>query len=553
MLSRVSTPFLEIAKDNGLIGSVNGLDLGDLIFIMSELLGLSTRPLTIILSQMNTMTKMEMDAKMELQNSDLIVDRYKKEINNDYKIIGIGHGQGVLFANSFYEELYKDSPIKTQSYGVVGVGSLAGKIKDNSNSDNYITLKEDIVWQITSTAYPFSTLPANETANTCFYNNGLSDIRCHSFKGTYISDKNEHISGMSSKDKIFDDIIRVGRGLENPKKEWNIVDFHYEDDGTCEHKIDLEYPELSEYLTVYPFNLNGNIYPVKGNNWVVASCGGKEVIENTKGWDGIENYDCSKLEGADEVIKCNPSKPSPWIVTNKYDEGTCDYRVDVTNSETGESQSSVYPFNESGYVYDVNDENVMANCNGTEIADLTQNGTDECYLLEGTGEIIEVEPTPTPTPECGEGEEQIINNDLECGDEEYMNHGGCYQDGSLFKYCSGFVRSEIPVKVEVKASNLPSNWYGSSQHSHDWIEVSDDLVTMPTYNHGSSYNGRFTYRIINSNLYMNFEGSWYENNECSKLNSQEKPLDCFTSLNPLFFINSVGEFTSNHFSLKVSE
>ena len=125
----------------------------------------------------------------------------------------------------------------------------------------------------------------------------------------------------------------------------------------------------------------------------MASCGGINITNLTQ--DGTD--ECYRLEGTDEIIEkepiCDSSKPSLWSITNKHNEGTCNYRVDVTNSETGESQSSVYPFNESGYVYDVNGKYVMASCGGEEIVNLTQNGTDECYKLDGTNEVIKKEQT----------------------------------------------------------------------------------------------------------------------------------------------------------------
>jgi len=81
-----------------------------------------------------------------------------------------------------------------------------------------------------------------------------------------------------------------------------------------------------------------------------------------------------------------------WEIISHQDIGTCDWRITVKNTITGEEHSGVYPFNSNGHVYQLEcgGEWVMASCGGYEI----QTGSgDLCYTLLGTGETIRINMT----------------------------------------------------------------------------------------------------------------------------------------------------------------
>jgi len=78
---------------------------------------------------------------------------------------------------------------------------------------------------------------------------------------------------------------------------------------------------------------------------------------------------------------------APWEIISQQNINTCNWRVTVQNSLTGEIKSGVYPFNLDGHVYQLecSGEWVMASCGGYKI----QTGSgDLCYTLLGTGETI---------------------------------------------------------------------------------------------------------------------------------------------------------------------
>jgi len=101
----------------------------------------------------------------------------------------------------------------------------------------------------------------------------------------------------------------------------------------------------------------------------------------------IRTYESLSLIPSEESIEID--KPT-WEIVSHQDISTCNWRVTVKNSFTGEVKSGVYPFNLQGKVYqlpcpDGNGPWVIASCGGYKI----KTGTDPiCYILEGTGETI---------------------------------------------------------------------------------------------------------------------------------------------------------------------
>jgi len=79
-----------------------------------------------------------------------------------------------------------------------------------------------------------------------------------------------------------------------------------------------------------------------------------------------------------------------WEIISHQNIGTCDWRITVKNTITGEEHSGVYPFKLNGHVYQLEcgGEWVMASCGGYKL--YPGDGKPICYTLLGTGEIIEL-------------------------------------------------------------------------------------------------------------------------------------------------------------------
>ncbi len=70
------------------------------------------------------------------------------------------------------------------------------------------------------------------------------------------------------------------------------------------YRITVKNKETNEIIEeVYPFNKQGSVYQLETDEWVMASCGGKRIIDWNEGWEGRKWYEDYKLEGTDEIIK----------------------------------------------------------------------------------------------------------------------------------------------------------------------------------------------------------------------------------------------------------
>lgn len=96
-----------------------------------------------------------------------------------------------------------------------------------------------------------------------------------------------------------------------------------------------------------------------------------------------------------DAVAALDNAPSPWQVTEETEPGTCEHRVTLQNTQSGEVVGGVYPFDKTnGKLYQLSSgEWVLAACGGENLLDSWEGqGEDGCFKLEETGEVIREKP-----------------------------------------------------------------------------------------------------------------------------------------------------------------
>ncbi len=73
-----------------------------------------------------------------------------------------------------------------------------------------------------------------------------------------------------------------------------------ENENTTDWRVTVKNKETNETTGgVYPFNLQGSLYQLDSGDWVLASCGGTEIVSN---WDNQKEYQIILLNGTSETL-----------------------------------------------------------------------------------------------------------------------------------------------------------------------------------------------------------------------------------------------------------
>lgn len=166
------------------------------------------------------------------------------------------------------------------------------------------------------------------------------------------------------------------------------------DVNTSDWRVSVKNLETNETKEgVFPFNLDGSLYKLENDEWVLASCGGTTIDSN---WTDQKPHEFHKLDNPQEEIIAGEDRcPSSDLfeVVSHVNKDTIDWRISVKNLETNETQEGVYPFNldGNGSLYQLeNEEWVLASCGGTEYStEWLEQKEKEFYMLNNPqGEII---------------------------------------------------------------------------------------------------------------------------------------------------------------------
>ncbi len=134
----------------------------------------------------------------------------------------------------------------------------------------------------------------------------------------------------------------------------------YQNPNTANWRVTVKNRETNETVEgVYPFNLKGSLYQLDSGEWVLASCGGEEILSE---WEGKSQRQFYKLEGTDpvEYIEANKSKKSFLLKTGQtrsyadFDDGY--YQIGKERSYTRDDEKEVVIDNATGLMWQDNAE-----------------------------------------------------------------------------------------------------------------------------------------------------------------------------------------------------
>jgi len=93
-----------------------------------------------------------------------------------------------------------------------------------------------------------------------------------------------------------------------------------ENKNTADWRVSVKNKETNETIEdIYPFNLKGSLYQLDSGEWVLASCGGKKIVDD---WENKSDKQFYKLEGTDPVEYIEAKK------SMKYHSFTYKYNMD---------------------------------------------------------------------------------------------------------------------------------------------------------------------------------------------------------------------------------
>lgn len=87
--------------------------------------------------------------------------------------------------------------------------------------------------------------------------------------------------------------------------DWRIIGNNDLEVGSKEYRITVENIHTGDQvIDVYPFSINGTVYRLETAEWVMATCGGTEILDSeTDSWDNQQDNEFYYLEGTGEIIK----------------------------------------------------------------------------------------------------------------------------------------------------------------------------------------------------------------------------------------------------------
>lgn len=210
-------------------------------------------------------------------------------INGD-KVLLVAHSQGNLFGNEVYDNLLPEYQGK---FNMVSVGTPANSVLDGI--EPYTTLTCDIVIN--------SIIGHLESKMPC---SGVEEITGHEFVPSYLANED-------SLNEIAENIKKYLEFCPNPSL-FEVIE--HQNENTADWRVTVKNKETGEITEgVYPFNLNGSLYQLERGEWVLASCGGTEILdENSPEWTDKNENELYKLKGttpAEYIF----TKPISYIYT----------------------------------------------------------------------------------------------------------------------------------------------------------------------------------------------------------------------------------------------
>ena len=199
---------------------------------------------------------------------------YHESFKLGHRVLLVSHSQGNLFANRIYDTI--NPPEYRKYFANVQVASPASEVKANEvGKGAYVTLFGDPI---------INPIPGSMSGNA----NGSPG---HAFVAAYLDQQDPY-------NKIVSRIKAVLPTLDVELTQWD-VEGEPSNKGTCEEKVKVKHRfdlAVDMPFDVYPFNLSKKLYQVNGE-WVKASCGGKNILDQ---WEGKKDNECWMIDNPEK-------------------------------------------------------------------------------------------------------------------------------------------------------------------------------------------------------------------------------------------------------------
>ncbi len=112
---------------------------------------------------------------------------------------------------------------------------------------------------------------------------------------------------------------------ETCKDPSNFEIISHQNEKTADWRVSVKNRETNEVQSdVYPFNINGSLYQLENGDWVIASCGGTEILSS---WSDQQDNEVYKLIGTNNVIDIRFKR-------DHINDIVTDYKIDLQWQDT---------------------------------------------------------------------------------------------------------------------------------------------------------------------------------------------------------------------------